>query len=219
MYLRKDGTAIYVSIDDIPEKNDKGEIIGMRTAMIDISELKKLEQALKETSLRDELTGLYNRRGFFTLAEQEIRRTQRNRRPFYVIFIDFDRLKNINDTKGHLAGDQALKKLGEILRNVFRKSDIIARIGGDEFVVLASEIAHDEEVNGLIDRLKEKIDERNRETDGLYQISVSTGITRYDGTRSISIDRLLSLADREMYREKKKKFKAYKGSKTIFDWS
>ncbi len=191
----------------------------MRTAMIDISELKKLEQALKETSLRDELTGLYNRRGFFTLAEQEIRRTQRNRRPFYVIFIDFDRLKNINDTKGHLAGDQALKKLGEILRNVFRKSDIIARIGGDEFVVLASEIAHDEEVNGLIDRLKEKIDERNRETDGLYQISVSTGITRYDGTRSISIDRLLSLADREMYREKKKKFKAYKGSKTIFDWS
>ncbi|MCX7704915.1 MAG: diguanylate cyclase [bacterium] len=221
IYLKKDGTPLYVSIYDVPEKNGKGEIIGMRTAMIDITELKKLEQALKEASLKDELTGLYNRRGFFTLAEQEIRRTQRNKKPFFILFIDFDRLKNINDTKGHLIGDQALKKLGEILKETFRKSDIIARIGGDEFVILAPEIKNEEEVKILISRLRDKIKVHNSETSGLYQISISIGSVQYTGKEPpVSIDKLLALADKKMYQEKKDKFKTLKNiSGSIFDWS
>lgn len=146
IYLKKDGTPIFVSIDDIPERDEKGKIIGMRSSMIDITELKKLEQALKESAIIDELTGLYNRRGFFTLSEQEIRRTQRSKKPFYLLFMDFDRLKNINDTNGHIAGDNALKKLGEILKETFRKADIIARIGGDEFAVLATEIKDETDI-------------------------------------------------------------------------
>ncbi len=219
VYLKKDKTHIFVAIEDVPEKDEAGKIIGMRTAMIDVSELKKLEQALKDFSLRDELTGLYNRRGFFTLAEQEIRKTQRNKKPFYTLFIDFDGLKNINDTKGHLIGDEALKKLGEILEKTFRKSDIIARIGGDEFVVLASEVKG-EKAEVLVSRLREKIQKHNRETDQLHKISISVGAVRYDGKSPATIDKLLTMADKKMYQEKKKKFRSWKGiTKTIFDWS
>lgn len=207
IYLKKNGTPLYVSIYDVPERNEKGEIVGMRTAMIDITELKRLEQSLKEASFKDELTNLYNRRGFFALAEQEIRRTQRNKKPFFILFMDFDRLKNINDAKGHVIGDRALKDLGKILEETFRKSDIMARVGGDEFVILATEIKAEEEVIGLISRLREKIKIYNRKNYGLYQISVSIGVVKYSGARPVSIDNLLSLADKKMYQEKKEKFK------------
>ncbi|MCM8758220.1 MAG: diguanylate cyclase [Candidatus Omnitrophica bacterium] len=221
IYLRKDGTPLYVSIYDVPEKDEKGEIVGMRTAMIDITELKKLEQALKEASLRDELTGLYNRRGFFTLAEQEIRRTQRSKKPFYILFIDFDRLKDVNDRKGHIIGDKALKDLGGILKQTFRKSDIIARIGGDEFVVLASEINTEKEVKGLITRLREQINVNNRKKGILYQISISIGVVKYTGLKPIGIDKLISQADKKMYEEKKEKFKHVTENmpENIFDWT
>ncbi|MCM8822481.1 MAG: diguanylate cyclase [Candidatus Omnitrophica bacterium] len=210
IYLKKNGTPVYVSIYDIPERNEKGEITGMCSAMIDITELKKLEQSLREATLKDALTGLYNRRGFFVLAEQEIRRTQRNKKPFYVLFIDFDRLKKINDTRGHHTGDIALKKFSEILTETVRKSDIVARIGGDEFVVITPEVNSEEEVKGLINRLTEKIKLQNKKTANLYQISISTGIAKYNGDRSTTIDKLLSEADRKMYLEKRKKFKIMK---------
>ncbi|HOK80344.1 MAG TPA: diguanylate cyclase [bacterium] len=210
IYQRRDGTFLYVSIYDVPEKNEKGEIIGMRTAMIDISELKKMEETLKELSLKDELTGLYNRRGFFTLAEQEIRRTQRSKTPFQILFIDFDNLKIINDTKGHVAGDEVLKKLAEILRDTFRKSDIIARVGGDEFGVLAAEVKGGKQVSVLIDRLREKIRAFNKKQKNKYQISISIGTVRYDGNSPVTIDRLLAEADRKMYQEKIAKYKLAK---------
>ncbi|MGB9642364.1 MAG: sensor domain-containing diguanylate cyclase, partial [Candidatus Ratteibacteria bacterium] len=218
IYQREDGTPLYVSIYDVPEKNEKGEIVGMRTSMIDISELKKMEETLKELSLKDELTGLYNRRGFFTLAEQEIRRTQRNKTPFHVLFIDFDNLKIINDTKGHVTGDEVLKKLAEILRDTFRKSDIIARIGGDEFGILAPEVKGGKQVNALIDRLRETIRAFNKKHNNKYQISISIGAVRYDGNKLVTIDRLIAEADRKMYQEKITKYKLAKyRMKTIFD--
>ncbi|HOJ30920.1 MAG TPA: diguanylate cyclase [bacterium] len=217
IYMKKNGTSLYVSIHDVPEKNEKGEIIGMRTAMIDITELKKMEENLKEISLKDELTEVYNRRGFFTLAEQEIRRTQRGKNPFYILFIDFDNLKSINDKKGHLCGDEVLKKLGEILKDVFRQSDIIARIGGDEFVVLASDVKGSKEVKVLIDRMRKTIQTFNK-GNNKYQISISIGTARYDGTKPVTIDGLLVEADRKMYQEKIAKYKLAKyQSRTIFD--
>ncbi|MCM8769744.1 MAG: diguanylate cyclase [Candidatus Omnitrophica bacterium] len=215
VYLKKDGTPIFVSIHDVPERNQKGDIIGMRTAMIDISELKRLEKTLAETSLRDDLTGVYNRRGFFTLAEQEMKRTQRRKNPFQLLFIDLDRLKSINDTKGHSTGDEALKNLAEILKGTFRKSDILARIGGDEFVVLAPEVKGRRQGKILIRRLRERIQKFNLEKGKEYQISVSLGVVRYDGKKDVTIDQLLSQADREMYREKIQKYKGEANSEIL----
>ncbi|HOL66084.1 MAG TPA: diguanylate cyclase [bacterium] len=207
VYLRKDGTPLYVSINTVPEKNEKGQIIGMRAGMIDISELKRLEQALKEASLKDELTEIYNRRGFFALAEQEIRRSQREKRPFHLLFLDVDGLKAINDARGHLAGDEVLKKVAELLKRTFRKSDIIARIGGDEFVVLVSEVKGRKGLQAVIDRLREKIQAHNQEKRRKYEVSISVGAVRYDGDKPVDIDELLSRADSKMYQEKIRKYR------------
>ncbi|HEY0971402.1 MAG TPA: two-component regulator propeller domain-containing protein [Gemmatimonadales bacterium] len=94
------------------------------------------EEVLRTMSLRDDLTGLYNRRGLLTLAEQQVRVASRDRRGFVLLFADLDGLKGINDTHGHAAGDRAITDAAALLRETFREADIIARLGGDEFVVL-----------------------------------------------------------------------------------
>ncbi|HEX5581471.1 MAG TPA: two-component regulator propeller domain-containing protein, partial [Gemmatimonadaceae bacterium] len=94
------------------------------------------EEVLRAMSLRDEMTGLYNRRGLLTLAEQQARAAARERRGFVLLFADLDGLKWINDTLGHAAGDGAIVDAATLLRETFREADIIARLGGDEVVVL-----------------------------------------------------------------------------------
>ena len=89
--------------------------------------------------MTDELTGLYNRRGFFNVAEQQIRLAFRMKKELLLFFIDLDHFKKINDEYGHRAGDQALVDLTGILKATFRDSDILGRVGGDEFVVMAFE--------------------------------------------------------------------------------
>ena len=98
-----------------------------------------LQKTIRDLSLTDELTRLYNRRGFLALAEQHLREQKRNERDFVLILADLDDLKKINDNFGHPEGDFAIRKAAEALTSTFRKSDIIARIGGDEFAVLAME--------------------------------------------------------------------------------
>ncbi len=102
-------------------------------------ERKQTEKVIQNLSITDELTSLLNRRGFFTLAEQQIKIARRTGREMVLLFADLDKLKWINDTWGHAEGDRALCEVGKILKNTFRESDIIARIGGDEFVMLAVE--------------------------------------------------------------------------------
>jgi two-component system, cell cycle response regulator len=98
--------------------------------------LVNLQEKLLKLSVTDELTGLYNRRGFFTLAEQLVKLSNRQKNVLYLLFADLDNLKEINDIYGHEAGDQVLIETAKIFRDSFRDSDIIARIGGDEFIVV-----------------------------------------------------------------------------------
>ena len=102
-------------------------------------ERKQTEKVIRNLSITDDLTNLFNRRGFFTLAEQQLQIASRTGREMVLLFVDLDKLKSINDALGHAEGDQALRETATILKNSFRESDIIARIGGDEFVVLAAE--------------------------------------------------------------------------------
>ncbi len=166
----------------------------------------RLYDALRSLSLTDELTGLRNRRGFMALAEQELKIAQRTRRGMFLLFIDLDRLKQINDTLGHSEGDAALLETAHLLQETFRTSDILARLGGDEFGVLMVETA-EESAQVLTARLQKNLADRNARVNRSCQLSLSVGIAHYDPASPCTIDELLVRADAMMYEEKKRKVK------------
>lgn len=184
--------------------NEKGEPFEIVGALVDITERKRTEEALRMLSLADELTGLYNRRGLFTFADQHLKIANRMKKKILLLFADLDDLKWINDNFGHHEGDVALIEVADILKKTFRESDFIARIGGDEFVVLAVET---EETNAelLTARLLESLRAYNAKKKHGYNLSISIGISKYDPEIPCSIKELLDKADRNMYKQKKEK--------------
>lgn len=171
----------------------------------DITERKRLEEQLHTMSIVDELTGLYNRRGFFTLSQQQFKLAERSRKGMALFFIDLDRMKWINDTLGHHDGDRALIEIADVLRKTFRETDIIGRIGGDEFAILAMDIQADIKPEIFLTRLQHHIDAFNRLKHRNYKLSLSVGIAHYNHEKPCSLDELISRADISMYEEKKNK--------------
>ena len=168
-------------------------------------ERKRLMTELRNLSLMDDLTGLNNRRGFFALAEQQMKLASRERSGVLVILADLDDMKKINDTLGHENGDLALRDTADILKETFRGSDVIARIGGDEFAVCIVE----EERSGddiIMGRLQKNLDQYNNAEKRPFMLSLSLGFARCDRGTSCSIDEMLSRADKLMYEHKKNKY-------------
>lgn len=170
----------------------------------DFTERKRMEEELLNLSLVDELTGLHNRRGLTTLAEQYMKIVRRQQTEFALLFADMDGLKAINDTYGHECGSQALIEIADILRDTLRESDIVARVGGDEFVVLALDAKRDE-AGTLINRLQEGLDAQNERQDRPYTLSLSFGVVYYEPEHPSSLDELIARADILMYEQKKNK--------------
>jgi len=164
----------------------------------------RTEDELRELSLVDELTKVYNRRGFLTVSEQQIKVAHRTRKEMTLFYLDLDDLKKINDSFGHEAGDAALVEAVEALRDTFRDSDIIARLGGDEFAVLAIDVA-DGKASVLARRLRERLQDRDGRARGSYPVSFSVGIARYDPDRPCTLQDLIGQADRLMYQDKTSK--------------
>lgn len=164
----------------------------------------RLFSALRSLSLIDDLTGLYNRRGFADLGEQYLKLARRSGRGVTMVYVDLDRFKTINDSLGHHVGDRALLKVADILRATFRRSDIIARLGGDEFGVLALEAA-DESADLLVERLRERVSDFNEASPEPYQLSVSIGMARQDDDPGVRLQDMVAEADAAMYREKNTK--------------
>jgi two-component system, cell cycle response regulator len=160
-----------------------------------------LQGQLSAQSFTDELTGLYNRRGFLSLAEQQLKLASRAQRECTLFFIDVDGLKQINDTLGHSAGDSALICTAEALVTTFRDSDILGRLGGDEFIALAIDSSGDHE-SSIVARLGERLKCVNS-NEHRYLLSLSVGAVRYDPNRVSSIEKLIRLADQAMYRAKR----------------
>ncbi len=161
----------------------------------------RADEELRELSLVDDLTKLYNRRGFMALAQQQIKTANRQKRDMILLYADLDDLKIINDNHGHHEGDLALVETASILRSAFRESDIPARIGGDEFVVLALDTVENQEA-ALLERLEGKIVESNSRPGCKFPISLSIGLVRYSHESRGSIDDLIEEADKLMYEKK-----------------
>jgi diguanylate cyclase (GGDEF)-like protein/PAS domain S-box-containing protein len=197
---RKDGSSVDVIVAASPILVGD-ELVGIVAVYTDITRRKRMEEALRASLLVDELTGLYNRRGFSTLGQQQLKMAHRTKSKMSLLFADFDELKRINDTLGHHEGDLALIEIANVLKEIFRESDIIARIGGDEFVVLVIE-TDGVSAETLTTRLQENLEVRNARGDRRYKLSLSVGIARYDPKHPCSIDELLARADRLMYEQK-----------------
>ena len=181
------------------------EILGAVVAFADITERKKMEEKLRESALTDELTGLFNRRGFMTLADKLIKISVRDKTDLLLVYLDFDNLKWINDTLGHSVGDQALIEAATLLRDTFRRADVVGRLGGDEFVILCTDNSALGNEATILSRLSENIEKINRITTRQYPLSLSVGVGRYEHLSPCSIDELLRRADRAMYENKEDK--------------
>ena len=159
---------------------------------------------LLKLSTRDELTGLLNRRGFFMSAQSVARVAERAGRGFVVFFADLDGLKAINDGHGHGAGDEALRDAAWILTHTFRSADVVARIGGDEFAVLAPD-ATAETIDIMIRRAAKWQEERNREPGRPFGVSLSVGGVAWTPSEPRTLDMLLSEADMAAYTAKRRR--------------
>lgn len=164
----------------------------------------KRQEQTRGLLLTDDLTGLLNRRGFFALAEQQLKIAKRNKKGLYILYADLDGLKEINDVHGHIEGDQALVEIANTLRKNYREADISARVGGDEFVVLSEGDFHDDSAV-LASRLQNDLETLNSTRSRGYELSISCGSAYFDPQSPCSLEELLQEADKSMYEHKRSK--------------
>jgi diguanylate cyclase (GGDEF)-like protein len=190
---------------DRTEKEEPHRVLGIAE---DFTARRRDEDRLRELALVDPLTGLRNRRGFVTIAEQYVRIARRHGQKFSLFFFDLDRFKAINDQFGHNEGDEALKAAAEVLRRTFRSSDILCRFGGDEFAAIAVDAAgHGAQV--LKERIHKGLQDWNGKSAKPYRIEFSIGYSIFDpsvlqeGTDDARLfDESVRTADEAMYADK-----------------
>jgi len=206
--LDPEGNPVWILSSKVPLLDGQGKIAGLVGVGRDITDRKRLEEEIRSLSLTDELTGLYNRRGLSLLAEQEMKLAYRMKRAMLLFFGDVDGLKGINDSQGHAQGDLALQEIATILKENFRESDILARMGGDEFVALALDASVDS-TEILTCRIQAALDAHNQPAKQGCHLSLSIGVARYDPELPATVSELISQADERMYQQKQ----ARKGKK------
>ena len=175
----------------------------LRRALESATKQYVVQTELSNLALKDELTGLYNRRGFLALADRQLKVAYRSDRSLLLFFMDLDGLKEINDVFGHSEGDAALTWAAEALKATFRESDVVARFGGDEFAALAIAASGQSEAS-IRERLTEYLNSKSR-TDTHHKFSVSLGTARFDPWKPVSIPELIAEADRAMYQQKRRR--------------
>ncbi len=164
-------------------------------------ERERVNRQLERLALRDDLTGLHNRRGFIALAQQQLQTARRRKAGMTLLYLDLNDMKPINDRFGHAEGDRALKVVGELMTETFRASDVTGRVGGDEFCVLLTEGDVRDHAMALV-RLEKAIERRNKTLDP-WQVSISAGHATFDPARPVGVEELIRAADESMYEEKR----------------
>lgn len=164
----------------------------------------RVKSQLLSLSFTDELTGVFNRRGFFTLAEQQLKFAARSKYELLLLMADLDKFKDINDRYGHVEGDKALKACADVLKHTFRSSDIIGRLGGDEFAILALG-TNTQWILPILKRLFENLSELNRRAEIPYRLAMTVGFSAFHPENLQSVNELLQSADKILYENKMKK--------------
>jgi diguanylate cyclase (GGDEF)-like protein len=200
MLIRHGGGFIEARL--VPEFSKDGSLESILAISRDITERKKVEGKLRTASMTDEMTGLLNRRGFLIHAQRELEIADRNKRNFSILYLDLNGLKKINDEFGHKEGDQAIVDISNLLRKTFRTSDIIARIGGDEFTVIITDPRSPSIEKTVARHIQDNLGIHNEQTGKGYTLSVSMGMVHYDPEQPFSVEELLARADELMYEHK-----------------
>jgi two-component system cell cycle response regulator len=167
-------------------------------------ERNRLVRQLREHSVRDELTGLYNRRGFFRLGQQQLDVAARLGRPALLLYADIDGMKSCNDTYGHDHGDMLLRKAGRALQRCFRSTDVIGRLGGDEFAVVSLDAGNASSA-AFTARLSDAVRELNLSDSTPVELSMSVGLAFAEVGAAVRLDEMLKSADEWMYAHKKRR--------------
>jgi len=205
--VARDGFTFALNV--VPVRDERGIVTAGMAMIYDVTAHKRTEAALRRQaeeihnlSIRDELTGLYNRRGFLELARHQLKLANRNGRPALLFFVDLNGMKSINDELGHDEGDRALRETADVLRAAFRASDVIGRLGGDEFVALLPD-ANEAQIELFAARIERELSERNERSDRSFRLSASIGGSTYDAKAPETIENLLVKADALMYEQKR----------------
>jgi diguanylate cyclase (GGDEF)-like protein len=200
----KDGSVRWCAAVSHPAIDTQGRNVGFRASIRDISDRKALQQQLEVLASTDPLTGVINRRRFFHTAEAELYRARRYDRPLVLALIDIDHFKRINDTHGHAVGDDTLKTLAHAFANRLRRSDLFARFGGEEFVLLLTEtqlgdgLRLCERLRQMVESIKLQIPEKP-EPFG-FTVSIGVADLQHEGD---SLNQLLARADAALYKAKR----------------
>jgi diguanylate cyclase (GGDEF)-like protein len=178
--------------------------VGRLMLLRDVTERKQYEQKLKLLAVTDPLTGIFNRRHFFTLAEREWQRSRRAGGPLSIILFDVDHFKAVNDTYGHRVGDQVLQTLTQRCKTILRAYDVIGRYGGEEFVILLPETSISR-ASQVGERLRSAVAEPPFETSaGPARVTISVGVACLEPPAELSLDKLIDQADLAIYEAKRR---------------
>lgn len=197
---RPDKETKAISVNAAPLRGPAGETEGVVLSLRDVTQQRRLEAELEQKALHDPLTGLPNRFLFVDRLEQAAARSSREEDQFAILFVDLDRFKEVNDSLGHAAGDQVLRRVAERIRGSFREEDTVARIGGDEFTVLLEGFEGKEGLQAAVDRLMESLDPPHHIQGQEFHVPASVGVVFSDPGEDP--DQLIRQADKAMYRAK-----------------
>jgi diguanylate cyclase (GGDEF)-like protein/PAS domain S-box-containing protein len=204
-YIYRDGGYRWLEGSVSPMFAPSGALLGGRGALRDVSDRIEMQQQLIDLAGLDDLTALQNRRGFLRSAEDQLKVARRRETPLVLLFIDVDGLKTVNDSHGHAAGDLLLEDTASLLTATFRESDVIARVGGDEFCVLLTSDASEAWL--AVRRLLVAIEDHHEVSAGErpFRLSLSIGSATFDPHHPRSIEQLMQQADHAMYANKRAK--------------
>jgi diguanylate cyclase (GGDEF)-like protein len=207
--------AVQLSAQDFLLKGDFN-FLTLDRAIIYAIERHRLQRTIRQLAVLDELTGLYNRRGFNTLTPDVLQRVKRSEARGYLCFFDLDKFKQINDELGHAKGDDALKEFAATLRNVFRKDALLVRLGGDEFVAMGVE-QQTGQIAETLKALEGVLAARNSQGNSGFNLESSFGVTYFDKNGPYSLEELTTAADAELYKNKESRRYARKPPGAILE--